>query len=127
MNAVRIAIADDERDIRDFLCRLLPYLGHEVVCVAQNGRQLADECIASPPDLIITDVRMPELDGISAAAEVLQHYPVPVIVLSAGNIEGEIPALRDAPAVVQLVKPINRRDLQQAIERAMALQAAGDC
>lgn len=123
MNSLRIAIADDERDIRDFLARMLPYLGHEVVCVAENGRQLADRCIASPPDLVITDVRMPQLDGISAAAEIAQHHRIPLIILSARPFEPDIPALHEVPAVVQLVKPISRSDLQQAIERVMLLQA----
>jgi two-component system, response regulator PdtaR len=123
MNALRIAIADDERDIRDFLSRMLHLMGHQVTCVAENGRQLADACIASPPDLVITDVRMPVLDGIAAAAEILRHRAIPIIVLSARPVEGSIADLRSASAIVQMDKPINRADLQEAIEQVVRAPA----
>jgi CheY-like chemotaxis protein len=56
---LRIAIADDDEVNREFLFRVLRRMGHEVVCTAENGRQLADRCLESPPDLVITDVYMP--------------------------------------------------------------------
>jgi CheY-like chemotaxis protein len=52
-NHLRIAIADDDSVSREFLLRMLLRLGHDVVCVAEDGRQLADYCLQSPPDLVI--------------------------------------------------------------------------
>src|SRR6476620_6381965 len=80
---LRISIADDELDMRDYLARMLPRLGHEVVSAAENGRQLVTDFLRFSPDLVITDVRMPELDGFSAIQEIRRGRPVPVIVISA--------------------------------------------
>jgi response regulator NasT len=73
---LRIAAADDERDTREHLQELLTRLGHEAVAVA-TGEQLVELCAASPPDLIITDVKMPDLDGIPAATELIDHRQRP--------------------------------------------------
>ena len=62
---------DDEADMRYYLQKILPLLGHEVVAVAENGRQLVEQCRASHPDLVITDIKMPELDGISRVRPIL--------------------------------------------------------
>src|SRR5260221_8306371 len=62
--SLRIAVADDEADMRDYFQVLLPRLGHSVVAVAQNGRELVEKCRAAEPDLVITDIKMPEIDGI---------------------------------------------------------------
>jgi two-component system, response regulator PdtaR len=66
--ALRIAIADDEPDMRDYFQQVLPRLGHTVVAVAQNGRELVELCRTKNPDLVITDIKMPEMDGIDAAS-----------------------------------------------------------
>ena len=60
---MRIAVADDEPDVRDYFRRMLPRLGHDVVGGAANGRELVELCREHKPDLIIADVRMPEMDG----------------------------------------------------------------
>src|SRR5262245_57432382 len=77
---LRIAVADDEQDMRDFLERMLPLMGHEVVCVAETGRELVQHCRRLKPDLIITDIKMPDTDGIEAATEICNEQPVPVIL-----------------------------------------------
>ena len=65
--ALRIAVADDEPDMRDYFRTILPRLGHEVVAVAETGRELVEQCRATRPDLVITDIKMPDMDGIDAA------------------------------------------------------------
>src|SRR4051794_35052819 len=55
MPSLRIAVADDERDTREFFQEALPRLGHQVTSVAENGRQLVENCRKATPDLIITD------------------------------------------------------------------------
>src|SRR5688572_33376415 len=79
---LRIAVADDEPDMRLFFRELLPHLGHEVVAEASNGRELVERCRDARPDLIITDVRMPDADGLQAAEEVNRVGRVPVILVT---------------------------------------------
>jgi response regulator NasT len=79
---LRIVAADDEPNMCVYYERLLTRLGHEVV-VAHSGRKLLEECRAFHPDLVITDIRMPDLDGLAAAAEVNRVRSVPVILVTA--------------------------------------------
>src|SRR5437868_318855 len=79
---LRIAVAEDDRHHREHLKRLLTRLGYQVVA-AETGQQLLELCRASPPDLIIADVKLPDLDGIGAAAEVNKVREVPVVLVSA--------------------------------------------
>lgn len=116
--SLRISIADDEPDMRDFLARILPRLGHQVVSAADNGRQLVADFQHLHPDLVITDVRMPELDGLAAIQEIRRDRPVPVIIISAHQ---ESKLLSEPPDRITLVltKPINGQGLQDAIALLM--------
>src|SRR6476469_5613861 len=91
--ALRIVVADDEPDVRDYFQRMLPRLGHQVVAAAANGRELVEMCREHKPDLIIADVRMPEMDGDVAIQEICQGSPVPFILISAySKPEGRLDA-----------------------------------
>jgi response regulator NasT len=79
---LRIAVADDERDTWQFFQALLTHLGHEVVAVAETGRQWAEQCHTTRPDLVITDIKMPDMDGMEAAAVVNHERQVPVILVT---------------------------------------------
>src|SRR5690349_6720199 len=104
--SLRIAVADDERDMRQFFQELLPHLGHEVVAVAENGQELVQQCRATDPDLVIADIKMPDVDGIEAAAEVNRQKPVPVILVTAHH-DAEVLAGAGVEAVMAyLVKPV---------------------
>lgn len=116
---LRIIVADDERDTRQFFEELLPHLGHEVVAVAENGEELVEHCRRLRPDLIITDIKMPGKDGIEAAAEVNREGPVPVILVT-GHHEGELLARAGSDYIMAyLSKPAKRVDLEAAITLAM--------
>src|SRR4029078_4556379 len=80
--ALRISVADDEQDMRDFFERILPLCGHEVVSVAETGKELVSHCQSLQPDLVITDIKMPEMDGIEAAQEICRERPLPIILVS---------------------------------------------
>lgn len=121
--SLRISIADDEPDMRDFLARILPRLGHEVVSAAENGRQLVADCQRLAPDLVITDVRMPGIDGLAAIAEIRSARPVPVIVISANQDSKLLNGPLAGPTLF-LTKPIDRQSLQDAIAGLMDVAAA---
>jgi response regulator NasT len=116
---LRIAIADDERDMRDFLQEALTNLGHEVVLVAGSGQELVDGCRSQKADLIITDIKMPDLDGIEAARRVGRDAPVPVILVSAYHDADLISRAEEEHILAYLVKPIKTADLEPAIAIAM--------
>ena len=117
---LRIAIADDEPDMRDYFQDVLPRLGHTVVAVAQNGRELVDQCRTAQPDLVITDIKMPELDGIDAATQVYQERPVPVILVSAYHDAALIERAEMDHIMGYLVKPIKQSDLAPVIAIAVS-------
>ena len=81
--AIRIAVADDEPRMRDYYQNILPLLGHQVICAAQTGRELVQFCQKSRPDLVVTDIKMPDLDGIDAISEIGRSEPIPAILVSA--------------------------------------------
>jgi two-component system, response regulator PdtaR len=117
---LRIAVADDERDMRQFFQELLPCMGHQVVAVAETGRQLAEFCRDGQPDVVITDIKMPDMDGIEAAAAVNHEREVPVVLVSA-HTEGDLLARSGAEYIMSyLVKPVKPADLQAAITLAVA-------
>ncbi len=117
--SLKIAVADDERDMRDYFQQILPLLGHQVVAVAQTGRELIDLCASAHPDLVITDIKMPDMDGIDAATHLYRHGPVPVILVSAHHDPEFIRRAEADHILAYLVKPIKQADLEPAIAIAM--------
>lgn len=115
---LRIAIADDERDMREYLERILPSLGHTVVSAADNGRSLVAQCREHQPDLVITDIRMPEMDGIEAAEEIYRTRPVPIILISAFHDPELIQRAELDHVMAYLVKPVKQAHLEPAIALA---------
>jgi response regulator NasT len=117
--ALRIAVADDEEDMRDYFETILPLLGHQVVATACNGRALVESCRALKPDLVITDIKMPDMDGIDAAARIYRDAPVPVILVSAYHDPEFIRRAEADHILAYLVKPIKQADLEPAIALAV--------
>ena len=116
---LRIAVADDEPDMRNYFAKILPRLGHQVVAVARDGRELVERCRAVQPDLVITDIKMPEMDGIDAAVALYKERAVPVILVSAFH-DTELIARAEADHIMAyLVKPIKQADLGPVIALAM--------
>src|SRR6266513_1545310 len=117
--ALRIVVADDEPDMREYFQQVLPRLGHTVVAAAGNGRELVELCHAKKPDLVITDIKMPELDGIDAAIQIYQDRPVPVILVSAHQDAALIERAEMDHIMGYLVKPIKQADLAPTIAIAV--------
>lgn len=120
MNRVlRIAVADDEPDMQEYYRTILPLLGHVVVAVADTGRELAEKCREQRPDLVITDIKMPDMDGIDAASRIYRDAAVPVILVSAHHDPATVARAEADFVMAYLVKPIKRSDLEPAIAIAM--------
>ena len=117
---LRIALADDEPDVRDYLKEMLPRLGHQVVGVAANGRQLSDVVRSTAPDLVITDIKMPDMDGIESSIEVNRHKQIPVILISAHHDAETLTRVGADHIMGYLIKPISEPELKAAIALAMS-------
>jgi response regulator NasT len=117
--SLKIAVADDELDMRDYFQQILPLLGHTVVGVAQNGRELVELCAKSTPELVITDIKMPDMDGIDAATQIYKNAAIPVILVSAYHDAEFIRRAEADHIMAYLVKPIKQADLEPAIGIAM--------
>jgi response regulator NasT len=116
---LRIAVADDELDMRCYLQKIVPLAGHELVAVAGNGKQLVEQCRATLPDLVITDIKMPEMDGIEAAKRICLEKPTPIILVSAYQDSDLVERAETDYIQAYLVKPIKQADLGPAISLAI--------
>jgi response regulator NasT len=90
-----------------------------VVAQARDGRELVEQCRATRPDLVITDIKMPEMDGIDAAIAIYKDTPLPVILVSAYHDAGLIQRAEADHIMGYLVKPIKQADLGPVIALAM--------
>lgn len=112
---LRIAVADDEPEMVEYFREILPLLGHEVVAAAATGLELTDACSRAAPDLVITDIRMPDMDGIDAASRICETRPVPVILVSGYHDAALVERAGSEHILGYLVKPIKQADLEPAI------------
>jgi two-component system, response regulator PdtaR len=116
----RVVVAEDEALIRLDLCEMLEEEGYAVVGQAGDGEKAVELAERLRPDLVILDVKMPKLDGISAAARIAGQRIAPVLILTAFNQRDLVERARDAGAMAYLVKPFNKGDLVPAIEMALS-------
>ena len=116
----RVLIAEDEALIRLDLKEMLEEEGYSVVAEVGDGQQAVDQAKALLPDLVILDIQMPVLDGLSAAEQIAGSRIAPVIVLTAFSQRELVERARDAGAMAYLVKPFSKNDLVPAIEVARA-------
>lgn len=119
MTSLKIAVADDEASMREYFQDILTRLGHKVISVSSTGKELVDGCRTEHPDMVITDIRMPDMDGIDAASKIYEIIPVPVILVSAYHDSELIDrALKDY-VMAYLIKPIKMEHLEPTIAIAM--------
>jgi len=116
--AVRILVAEDEALIRMDLVEMLQEAGYEVIAQATNGEEAIALALEHQPDLAILDVKMPVLDGISAAEKIIANAPV--LMLTAFSQRELIDRARDAGVMAYVVKPFTIGDLVPAIEIAIS-------
>jgi response regulator NasT len=115
---IRILVAEDETIIRLDLVEMLTEAGYEVIAQAENGAVAVELAKKHKPDLAILDVKMPEMDGITAAEQII--LLAPVLMLTAFSQRELVERARDAGVMAYVVKPFSINDLVPAIEIAIS-------
>ena len=116
---LKILLAEDDLMITLSLKELLTKLDHRVIAVARNGLEAIQMTKKFQPDLIIMDIKMPELDGIEAARIIREERPTPVIILTAYSDESLVERASQAGVLTYLVKPVSEADLRPALKLAI--------
>lgn len=116
----RIIIADDESLIRLDLREMLIALNYDVIAEVGDGRTAIDLAKKLRPDLVIMDIKMPEVDGIAAAGELTREKIAPVVLLTAYSDQALVEQAKEAGVVGYIVKPFREAELMPVIEVAMA-------
>jgi two-component system chemotaxis response regulator CheY len=129
---MKILISDDDPIIRMFVRRAAEHASHDVV-VAEDGRRALEVIAAEDPDLLVTDLRMPELDGfglIAAVRELPRHSAMPIICLSSVNDRDAVVSLIEQGIADYVLKPVRPADfadrLRAVAPRAQSWKAARD-
>ena len=125
MKRQRVVIADDETIVRMDIREILEANGYEVVGEASDGIDAVELCRQQNPDLVLLDIKMPLMDGLSAAKQIHEtNGNVAIVILTAYNDERFIDKAAEYGSVGYVVKPLNERSLLPAIK--IALKRAAD-
>lgn len=116
----RVLVAEDEALIRLDLVEMLREEGYDVVGEAVDGEEAVQLATELRPDLVILDVKMPKVDGIDAASQIVGSRIAPAVILTAFSQRELVERARDAGAMAYLVKPFAKHDLVPAIELAVS-------
>jgi AmiR/NasT family two-component response regulator len=120
LERIRVIIADDESIIRMDLREMLTNLGYLVVGEVGDGRSAVNLSRELRPDIVIMDIKMPDMDGIEAAKILTEEKIAPVLLLTAFSQRDLIERAREAGVAGYIVKPFRESDLAPAIEVALA-------
>ena len=121
---LRLVVADDDNAMAHYYGRMVPHWGHVLVAVVSNGRELVESCLQLRPDLVVSDIEMPELDGISAMERVQCEIDIPFIFVSGNDREKHLKRLRRGHVLDFLQKPVDQSEFSFALRNASAARAA---
>ncbi len=119
MSTLRAVIAEDEQLTRTIIRTRLEKLGHLVVAEAANGLQAVEAVRASQPDLVVLDIKMPELDGIEAARQIMDTSPCAILFLTSFDEQNLVDQAGEVGGLAYLLKPFRKEDLGPAVEIAV--------
>ena len=120
LHSKRVLIAEDETIIRLDLRSLLEDNGFSVCGEARDGVEAVEQAMVLIPDLILMDIKMPRLDGIEAARRILDHRPVPIVMLTAFGHEDLVTRAVETGVFGYLAKPFREQDVIPALVAAQA-------
>ena len=116
----RVLVAEDEAIIRLDLAEMLKEAGYDVVGQAGDGEQAVAMAIELKPDIVIMDVKMPVMDGITAAEQIGKERICPVVMLTAFSQTELVERARDAGVMAYVVKPFTASDVTPALDIALS-------
>lgn len=119
-NSLRIIVADDEAVIRLGLSTMLRSLNHKVVGTARDGQEAIAQVKQFQPDLLLLDIKMPDLDGLEAAQILAEEAPLPIVMLTAYSQKTLVEKAVSALVMGYLVKPVDEQRLGPTIDLAVA-------
>jgi len=119
LRELRILVVEDKWLVAKALKVQLEGLGHRVVGVARDTRDAVRSALRLEPELVITDVQLPIIDGIETARTVLSYRPVPIIVRAAYEAPDLVRRAREAGVMACLVTPVDRLQLSRVIDEAL--------
>ncbi|HZO91241.1 MAG TPA: response regulator [Chthonomonadaceae bacterium] len=119
MESLKAVIAEDEQLTRTIIRARLEKLGHTVVAEAGDGLQAIEAARLHKPDVIIMDIKMPEMDGIEAARVIMTETPCAILFLSSFNEQELVEQASETGALAYLMKPFRKEDLAPALEMAV--------
>ena len=119
-SARRVLVAEDETLIRLDIVEILRSEGYDVVAEVDNGQSALEKARELKPDLVLMDVKMPVMDGITAAESIVKERIAPVVLLTAFSQKELVERAREAGAMAYVVKPFTPADLTPAIEIAIS-------
>jgi two-component system, response regulator PdtaR len=117
---LRVLVAEDEALIRLDLVEMLREEGYDVCGEAADGQAAVELATALRPDLVFLDVKMPGLDGLTAAERIVEARIAPVVILTAFSQRDLVERAREAGAMAYLVKPFQKKDLLPTVEMAVS-------
>ncbi len=116
----RVLIAEDDILVSDAIQEVLAESGYTVIGEAQDGRQAIELTQTLQPDVILMDIKMPEMDGLEAARQIQERCPTPIVILTAHETSELVAQAGAAGVGAYLVKPPRQSDMKRAITIAMA-------
>lgn len=118
-NLLRIMIADDEGVIRMGLKAMVQSLGHQVVATARTGQETIEKVRILQPNLLLLDIKMLGMDGLTVAKVLTEETPLPIVMLTAYSQRNLIEEAVKAMVMGYLVKPVDESKLAPAIDLAL--------
>jgi response regulator NasT len=116
----KVLVADDERQVAAGLKGQLETLGYDVVAVVNDGQNAIEVCRRQLPDVVLMDIEMPGLDGLSAARQIVLDPGTPVVILTAHGHANLIDQAVEDGVVYYLLKPVTSPSLHAALQMAVA-------
>lgn len=119
----RVLIVDDEDQVLDCLSKLLEAAGYDVVGKARTGGEVPILAALLHPDVILLDVKLPDMDGFQVAEEIQKSYPMPIVLATAYCDQDLVNRAVDAGVFAYVTKPFRLADVMSAIEVAIRRHA----